>query len=127
MHTQHDLFRPACGRSHHRQARLFDPNGVEAGDCGIACEACGAFLVRTDSHLCCPNGHGKLVEMASAAAPADDDDTERGSGLWFEDELPTAPEPPPASATTTLGPTWTRSAATWREPAEAAPTTRTIF
>ncbi len=75
MTRQPDLFSPMLARVTCRQPRLFDPNDVRAGDSDLSCQVCGAFLVRTDSFLCCPNGHGRLICEA--------EDAER-CGSWFE-------------------------------------------
>ena len=89
MHVQHDLFRPMCGRQHQQQRELF--NEASAADSDLSCEACGQFLVRTESgFLSCPNGHGNLLIEAV--------EDER-CGRWFDDDLP---EPPPDFPASTM-------------------------
>jgi hypothetical protein len=62
MHIQPDLFSPMLARSHHRQAQLFDQASAIDADSDLTCIECGAKLVRTDGYLCCPSGHGRLIE-----------------------------------------------------------------
>lgn len=72
------MFRPMCGRHSSRQAEL--PGLESAGhgrESGLSCCECGAPLVETEcGWVCCPNGHGKLLDESEPF------------GAWFEDELP---------------------------------------
>jgi hypothetical protein len=73
MSTQHDLFRPMCGRQSAVQGELFPLGWAEESDLS-SCE-CGARLVQTPSdYLACPNGHGRLLPVSEPC------------GKWFDDE-----------------------------------------
>jgi hypothetical protein len=63
--TQGDLFRPMCATTRGRQAVLFDQAAAADADSDLGCSVCGRFLVRTDGYLCCPMGHGRLIETSS--------------------------------------------------------------
>jgi hypothetical protein len=54
-----------------RQTTLFDPNDVTAGDSHLTC---GRPMVRTESgYLCCPAGHGRLIDEGIPEPDQDDD------------------------------------------------------
>jgi hypothetical protein len=58
-----------------RQATLFDPNDVAAGDSPLKCCTCHRPMVRTDSgYLCCPAGHGRLIDERATDRGSDQDD-----------------------------------------------------
>ena len=68
MHLQRDLFSPMLARSFHLQGELFNQPAADA-DSDRRCHECQSFLVRTASgFLCCPRGHGKLIEEATSSA-----------------------------------------------------------
>jgi hypothetical protein len=70
---QPDLFTPMCAAHRTRQGRLFDTDGP--ADSALCCGACGRPLTPTPfGSLCCPRGHGRLVEET---------DDER-CGSWFD-------------------------------------------
>lgn len=73
MKTQPTFWGFATTTAH--QAELFDTDGPELS--ALSCDCCGEPMERTPSgYLCCPRGHGRLIEVAS-------DDC---NGL-FDDEL----------------------------------------
>jgi hypothetical protein len=68
-----------------RQATLFDPNDVSAGDSPLTCCTCGRPMVRTDSgFLCCTAGHGKLIDEGAMAADREDEGQDDGDRWEFE-------------------------------------------
>jgi hypothetical protein len=61
-----------------REATLFDPYDVAAGDSPVTCGTCGRPMVRTESGcLCCPAGHGRLIDEG-VPEPNQDDESEAG-------------------------------------------------
>src|SRR5262249_27499642 len=66
-----------------RQATLFDPNDVAAGDSLLTCCTCGRPMVRTASdYLCCPAGHGKLIDERATEPDDEEQDVNRGADRW---------------------------------------------
>jgi hypothetical protein len=62
-----------------RQATLFNPNNAAAGDSPLTCCTCARLMVRTESgYLCCPAGHGRLIDEG---VPEPDQDDENVAGL----------------------------------------------
>jgi hypothetical protein len=79
MTTQPRLWGHADTRSVQRS--LFDQGGRVSE---LSCCSCSAPLEHTPGgYLACPNGCGRLLEAQTDAGPPD----ERGSGLWFGDDL----------------------------------------
>jgi hypothetical protein len=73
VHRQPDLFSPMLARVTSQQGQLFDPQDARAGDSYRRCRECGAYLVRTESgFLCCPAGHGRLIDERGNEPPAED-------------------------------------------------------
>lgn len=72
MNTQPTFFGHANTRT--RQPRMFDDAGP--AESNLSCE-CGEPLTRTPSgFLCCPLGHGKLMEAANDPRRWDGDDAD---------------------------------------------------
>jgi hypothetical protein len=75
MTRQPHLYDAATATVTSRQATLFDPNDVAAGDCPLTCRTCDRPMVRTASgYLCCPAGHGKLIDEGATDRAPDQDD-----------------------------------------------------
>lgn len=63
MTRQPHLFDDCTATITTTQPGLFNPNAVEAGDSASTCRNCGRPMLRTESgFLCCPVGHGKLID-----------------------------------------------------------------
>lgn len=92
MTRQPHLYDDATATVTSRQARLFDPNAAEAGDSALTCCTCGRAMVRTESgFLCCPAGHGKLLDEGATGEPDDQDDGDQddnGMGPTMAAHLP---------------------------------------
>jgi hypothetical protein len=79
MTRQPSLYDPMCAAVRSRQGCLFDTDGPALS--GLSCVECGEPMERTPSgYLCCPKGHGRLLEAIDppAAEP---------SGLWITDTV----------------------------------------
>ena len=92
MTRQPHLYDDATATVTSRQATLFDPNDVAAGDSALTCCTCGRPMVRTESgFLCCPAGHGKLIGEGATGEPDDPDDGDQdddGMGPTMAAHLP---------------------------------------
>jgi hypothetical protein len=77
------LYDSATATVRSRQATLFDPNAVEAGDSALTCCTCGRQMVRTESgYLCCPVGHGRLIDEGVIEPDQDDEDESGPADQW---------------------------------------------
>ena len=75
MTRQPHLYDDSTATVTSRQATLFNPNNAAAGDSPLTCCTCGRPMVRTESgYLCCPAGHGKLIDEGATAGDVDQDD-----------------------------------------------------
>jgi hypothetical protein len=89
---QPHLYDDATATLTSRQATLFDANDAAACDSALTCCTCDRPMVRTESgFLCCPTGHGKLIDKGATGEPDDQDhcdQDEYGMGPTMAAHLP---------------------------------------